>query len=158
MDKEKRSQILANQAHLWGGEKVRSYHAISRGWYLNEIVRRVHPLKRTLGEIYNEEINPLLDVEFHLGLPKEKMHRRSTWYNIKILDIVAKIFLPDFILGPKAAFKFKTEIFKKGAPFHNINKLRDPSKDFENGEDIHLAEMPSCNGFTNAISVRSHII
>ncbi|KAJ9088788.1 hypothetical protein DSO57_1019650 [Entomophthora muscae] len=152
-DSEKRSKILAEQAHLWEGKKVRCYHAVSRGWYLNEISRRVHPLKRTLGEIYLEEINPLLNIEFYLGLSRENMPRRSTWYSVKTLDILSRIFLPGFILGPKASSKIRAEMFKKGNPFYNINKLRDPSKDFENGEDIHKDEMPSFNGFTNALSL-----
>ena len=39
-----------------GSETRRSYHAFTRGWILNEIVRRVDPLGRTIGEILENEI------------------------------------------------------------------------------------------------------
>ena len=39
-----------------GTETKRAYHAISRGWILNEIVRRVDPEHRTIGEIIEKEI------------------------------------------------------------------------------------------------------
>ncbi|KAJ9048651.1 hypothetical protein DSO57_1032785 [Entomophthora muscae] len=124
---------------------------MTRGWYLNEIVRRVHPQKRTLGEIYAKEINPLLDVEFYLGLSEENMPRRSTWYNVKKLDAVSRL-LPSFILGPKAS-KVNWKMLSKDSPFYKSNKLRKGENDFENGEVIHRSENPSFNGFTNALSV-----
>ncbi|KAJ9063401.1 hypothetical protein DSO57_1000728 [Entomophthora muscae] len=153
VDDEKRYKLLVDQPHLWEGKKVRCYHAATRGWYLNEIVRRVHPQKRTLGEIYAKEINSLLDVEFYLGLSKENMHRRSTWYSVKKLDFLSRLFLPSYILGPKASSKFRGDMFKSDHPYHKFDKLRKGEDDFENGEEIHMSEIPSFNGFTNAISL-----
>lgn len=50
-----------------------TYHAITRGWILNEIARRVDPKKRTLGMILKEEFaKPLnIDKECFLGIPKD---------------------------------------------------------------------------------------
>ncbi|KAJ9048649.1 hypothetical protein DSO57_1032783 [Entomophthora muscae] len=70
IDDEKRYKLLIDQPHLWEGKKVRCYHAMTQGWYLNEIVRRVHPQKRTLGEIYSKEINPLRMLSFTLDYQK----------------------------------------------------------------------------------------
>ena len=39
-----------------GSETRRAYHAFTRGWILNEIVRRVDPQGRTIGEIMENEI------------------------------------------------------------------------------------------------------
>ena len=39
-----------------GSETRRAYHAFTRGWILNEIVRRVDPEGRTIGEIMEKEI------------------------------------------------------------------------------------------------------
>ena len=39
-----------------GSETRRAYHAFTRGWILNEIVRRVDPQTRTIGEIIENEI------------------------------------------------------------------------------------------------------
>ena len=51
-----------------GTTTKREYHAVSRGWILNEIVRRVDPRKRTIGEILQEDV----DIEgIHCGLSDE---------------------------------------------------------------------------------------
>ena len=42
----------------------RNYHAITRGWVANEIVRRVHPDKLTIGEILQREVSDKLQVKF----------------------------------------------------------------------------------------------
>ena len=39
-----------------GTETKRAYHAFTRGWILNEIVRRVDPKHRTIGEIVEGDI------------------------------------------------------------------------------------------------------
>ena len=39
-----------------GTETRRAYHALTRGWILNEIVRRVDSQQRTIGEIIEQEI------------------------------------------------------------------------------------------------------
>ena len=39
-----------------GTETRRAYHALSRGWILNEVVRRVDPQQRTIGEIIENDI------------------------------------------------------------------------------------------------------
>ena len=33
------------------------YHAFTRGWILNEIIRRIDPLRRTMDEIFKQEVN-----------------------------------------------------------------------------------------------------
>ena len=35
---------------------MREYHTVSRGWIINEIVRRVDPRQRTIGEFLRDEI------------------------------------------------------------------------------------------------------
>ena len=40
-----------------GTETRRAYHGLTRGWILNEIVRRVDPQNRTIGEILENEIS-----------------------------------------------------------------------------------------------------
>ena len=39
-----------------GTETRRAYHALTRGWVLNEVVRRVDPEHRTIGEIMQADI------------------------------------------------------------------------------------------------------
>ncbi|GET64181.1 serine hydrolase [Rhizophagus irregularis DAOM 181602=DAOM 197198] len=65
-DLDNLSEILAKQPHNFNGVPKRAYHGISRGWYLNEIVRRVDPRHRTIGRIVSEDIVPEYNIEFYL--------------------------------------------------------------------------------------------
>ena len=52
-------------------EGRRQYHAVTRGWIANEIFRRVHPDKRTLGEFLDLEISKTLEADVFVGCSKE---------------------------------------------------------------------------------------
>ena len=54
--------------------EVRKYHTMSRGFLVNEIVRRVDPAGRTIGEIVAQDLAaPLgLSAELSVGLPPER--------------------------------------------------------------------------------------
>lgn len=49
-------------------KNIRSYHALTRGFVINEIVRRVDPKKRTLGEFVSEEMAGPLKADFYVGI------------------------------------------------------------------------------------------
>ncbi|KAF9216308.1 hypothetical protein BGZ59_010271 [Podila verticillata] len=106
-DQEKFSERLASQKHGFDGEKVRSYHAITRGWYLNEIVRRVDPKGRTIGQIANEELmNDYKDVElYYSSLPNESdwEERLSPMHDYPMLRMVGRVLLPQFLQNSKLA-------------------------------------------------------
>ena len=50
----------------------REYHFITRGFLLQEIVRRVDPQRRTIGKFVEEEIATKLKIDIHIGLSKDK--------------------------------------------------------------------------------------
>ena len=71
-------QILADQRP--GPNKLRrEYHALSRGWLANELVRRADPLGRTLGEFLQQEVAaPLgLGSSLSIGLSDPQALQRS---------------------------------------------------------------------------------
>jgi CubicO group peptidase (beta-lactamase class C family) len=53
----------------------REYHAITRGWIVNELFRRVDPARRTIGEFLREEISGPLGVDAIVGVKQEELHR-----------------------------------------------------------------------------------
>ena len=65
-------RIAAQKPRHPPGEK-REYHALTRGWIVNEVVRRVDPHHRTLGEFVQQEIaNPMgYPDELCIGTRKE---------------------------------------------------------------------------------------
>eukprot|EP00924_Labyrinthula_sp_SR-Ha-C_P007179 snap_masked-scaffold_8-processed-gene-11.4-mRNA-1 protein AED:1.00 eAED:1.00 QI:0/-1/0/0/-1/1/1/0/466 len=67
-DEKEFSKELAEQKPIWLHkntaylkEKCRIYHAQTRGFYLNEIIKRIDEKKRSLGRIFEEEIVPELE-------------------------------------------------------------------------------------------------
>ncbi|KAJ9063383.1 hypothetical protein DSO57_1000710 [Entomophthora muscae] len=153
MDREKLAAFLANREHLHEGNTVRSYHAVTRGWILNEIVHRVDPKRRTLGQIYEEELNAIPGVEFHLGLSPENEARRSKWEGYPVPDILLLACLPA-LAGKRGENNFSKVAFKSGSPFRYLMKLATVmGKDYENSTTFSKFEVPSANGFTNANSL-----
>jgi CubicO group peptidase (beta-lactamase class C family) len=59
-----------------GGGK-REYHALTRGWIVNELFRRVDPAGRTIGEFLRQEISGPLKADVVIGVREEEMPRRS---------------------------------------------------------------------------------
>ncbi|KAF8960954.1 hypothetical protein BGZ46_001466 [Entomortierella lignicola] len=100
-DKEKFSDRLAKQPHYFGGKTARAYQAVSRGWYLNEIVQRVDPKGRTIGQIAREELMyDYKDVELHYSHFEDETHwetRLSPMSEYPVLRIIGRLFLPKFI-------------------------------------------------------------
>jgi CubicO group peptidase (beta-lactamase class C family) len=68
-DPDRLAPILARQAPAWTPGTRNGYHAISLGWYQNELLRRVDPQGRTIGQFLREEIAPKLGLELYIGLP-----------------------------------------------------------------------------------------
>ncbi|KAG0054805.1 hypothetical protein BGZ83_010367 [Gryganskiella cystojenkinii] len=95
------SARLASQKHFFGGETKRAYQAVSRGWYLNEIVRRVDPEGRTIGQIARQELMmDYKDVELYYSqLPKETDwdERLSPMVDYPILRIIGRLLIPRFL-------------------------------------------------------------
>lgn len=64
------AERLAKQRPLWKPEEGHGYHTMTLGLYMQELIRRVDPKKRTLGQFFQEEIAQPLGLEFYIGLPK----------------------------------------------------------------------------------------
>ncbi|KAF8916946.1 hypothetical protein BGZ58_005184, partial [Dissophora ornata] len=104
-DKDAFSERLAKQKHHFGGEAARAYQAVSRGWYLNEIVRRVDPQGRTIGQIAREDLmHDYKDVELHYSHfenDQDWEERLSPMFDYPLLRIIGRLILPQFIQNSK---------------------------------------------------------
>ncbi len=63
--------LLARQTPAWPPGTRHGYHAMTIGFYMQELMRRVDPDKRSVGQFFREEFAIPLDVDFHIGLPKD---------------------------------------------------------------------------------------
>jgi CubicO group peptidase (beta-lactamase class C family) len=66
-DWEKATSLLAAQAPFWEPGTASGYHAITQGYLVGEVVRRI--TGKSLGTVFREEIAEPLGADFHIGLP-----------------------------------------------------------------------------------------
>jgi len=63
------ADILARQTPAWPPGTRHGYHTLTLGLYMQELIRRVDPQGRTLGQVFKDEIADPLGLEFYIGLP-----------------------------------------------------------------------------------------
>lgn len=69
-DLDRLALVLARQAPEWEPGSRQAYHAISLGFYEGELIRRVDPRHRSLGQFFQDEIATPLGLEFYIRLPE----------------------------------------------------------------------------------------
>jgi CubicO group peptidase (beta-lactamase class C family) len=65
------ARILARQQPAWPPGTRHGYHTMTLGLYMQELIRRVDPRRRTLGRFFHDEIAVPLGLDFYIGLPSE---------------------------------------------------------------------------------------
>ncbi|KAF8941279.1 hypothetical protein BGZ47_007438 [Haplosporangium gracile] len=104
-DEEKFSERLARQPHVFDGKPTRAYHAITRGWFLNEIVKRVDHKGRTIGQIAQQDLmTDYEDLElYYAKLPKESdwEERLSPMHDYPLLRLLGRLVLPQVVQNSK---------------------------------------------------------
>ncbi|KAF0337248.1 beta-lactamase/transpeptidase-like protein [Gigaspora margarita] len=157
-DLDKLAKILAAQPHIFDGVPLRAYHASTRGLYLNEIVRRVDPKHRTIGQIVSEEILKQYDLEFYLLLPQNHLSRVAPFYFAPITENIIRIrnFLLDWWYKKKNSDPFILEsIDQKDLMLKTFNNTIPHIFEFKGVTKLErfTFECPSVTGITNAKSM-----
>ena len=130
-DWEKITGLLAAQAPWWEPGTQSGYHAITQGYLIGEIVRRV--TGRTLGAFFREELAGPLGADFHIGLDPSEFGR--------VADLVPP---PTAALaGDAKSDSIAARTF--ASPPINAQASRTPA--------WRQAEIPAANGHGNARSV-----
>ena len=69
-DLDRLAIVLARQKPEWEPGARQAYHAISLGFYEGELLRRVDPRHRSLGQFFQDEIASPLGLDFYIRLPE----------------------------------------------------------------------------------------
>jgi len=72
-DWDRMIKLLEKQKPMWEPGKHCGYHALTFGYLLGELVRRI--TGKTLGTFFREEVAIPLNGDFHIGVPEEVDHR-----------------------------------------------------------------------------------
>jgi CubicO group peptidase (beta-lactamase class C family) len=70
-DLDRLALVLARQVPAWKPGMRQAYHAISLGFYQGELLRRIDPRKRSLGQFFQEEVASPLGLDFYIRVPEE---------------------------------------------------------------------------------------
>ena len=132
LDHDKIAKLLAAQAPWWEPGTQSGYHALSQGFLLNEIVRRV--TGRTLGTFFAEEVAGPLGADFHIGTGPE--------LDSRVAHVIPSSQSLDDAIEP-------------GADPIALRTLGNPhmTADLSWRHDWRRAEIPAANGHGNARSV-----
>ena len=69
-DFDRLAAVLARQKPAWAPGERQAYHALSLGFYEGELLRRVDPKRRTLGQVFQDEIATPLGMDVYIRLPE----------------------------------------------------------------------------------------
>jgi CubicO group peptidase (beta-lactamase class C family) len=69
-DLDRLAVVLARQTPVWPPGSRQAYHAITIGFYEGELLRRIDPRHRSLGQFFQDEIASPLRLEFYIRLPE----------------------------------------------------------------------------------------
>ena len=70
-DLDRLAVVLARQKPAWEPGTRQGYHAITLGYYESELLRRVDPQHRSLGQFFQDEIASPLGLDVYIRLPDD---------------------------------------------------------------------------------------
>ncbi|CAJ0607300.1 unnamed protein product [Cylicocyclus nassatus] len=70
-------EVFEEQVPNWPPGTQIGYHAITYGWLVDQIIRRVDPQHRSVGVFFKEEFADKYNLDFYIGLPKCESQRVS---------------------------------------------------------------------------------
>jgi CubicO group peptidase (beta-lactamase class C family) len=108
-DHDALAHVLAAQPPAWSPGERCGYHAISIGFYEGELIRRVDPEGRTLGQFFRDEVAGPLGLEFYIGLPAGIPDSRlASIAGIKPRQLLRSVHKMPFRFAIEMAFKKKS--------------------------------------------------
>lgn len=150
------------QKYRPNGGSRREYHAVTRGWIVNEVFRRVEPAGRTIGEYLRENIGTPLGVDAIVGVKQDELNRRALVIPLGFKFMFWDSLRPKF-LGRRMELNFFQLVAKfirlvpmmrdrttggTPAPFKGMHGIQ-----FFNEPALAMGETPSANTHSNARSL-----
>ncbi|VDM56738.1 unnamed protein product [Angiostrongylus costaricensis] len=148
---EKMAYIIAKQKPNWEPGTKSGYHAVTYGWIVDQIVRRVDPRRRSVGQFFREEVAIKYGIDFHIGLPSSEEHTVSR-LSLPSTAHVLKEIIHDprvlFVLGV-IHLRSPTSIARKVKKNTQWLKL-DQNLNTFNDPELHTMEQVAALGITKA--------
>ena len=133
-------EALAEQEPYWEPGTAHGYHAITFGWLVGEVVRRI--TGDSLGAVFAREVAKPLSLDFWIGLPEEEEGRVATMVQPQRDQELAEV--PEALRDLMRQFTDPSTLTGRA--------LSNPTID-PNSRVVHQAEIPAANGITTARSL-----
>jgi CubicO group peptidase (beta-lactamase class C family) len=127
------------QEPIWQPGTAHGYHALTFGWLVGEIVRRI--TNRSLGRFFRTEIAEPLGLDFWIGLPREEQHRCARLVTLDRPSDPEAASAYDAFFGPAT---LTGRALTLGGAFEG---------EVWNEPRVRAAEVPAANGVADARSV-----
>jgi CubicO group peptidase (beta-lactamase class C family) len=136
-DFEGMTKAMADEHPLWRPGSRHGYHALTFGWILGEVIRRVST--QTVGTFFRRQVAEPLGIDFWIGLPESEDHRVAT-----------TVMLPAGSFGPRD--RFDAAVAERQpiqlANLYSLGELLD--RGVCDSRIVRSAEIPAGNGIANA--------
>jgi CubicO group peptidase (beta-lactamase class C family) len=126
-------ELLAEQKPMWEPGTKSGYHAITFGYLLGELVRRV--TGKSLGTFFHEEVASKIDADFHIGFTED--------IDPRVADLV-----PPIPAQQEENLDFLSNPFFMKALANPVMPISDTRT-----REFRAAEIPASNGHGNARSI-----
>ena len=134
-------QALAAQSPAWVPGTTHGYHAITYGWLVGEVVRRISG--KSLGKFFADEVARPLGLDFWIGLPAAERHRVSSVIEVDLED-------PD--IEPKGE-RAAEMLAAATTPKSYLTKEQTTTPLDISAPEFLAAELPAATGVTDARSL-----
>ncbi|XP_022104225.1 beta-lactamase domain-containing protein 2-like [Acanthaster planci] len=146
-DQDALGRLLAESPPRWSPGVGHGYHAFTFGLYCSQLLMRVDPQHRTLGQFFKEEVADPFDIDIHIGLPLELNYRVARLTGI--IDSPLRLsYIPRDVGSWHIVWAFLTgrsfihEVIHKSTDLIKFSKLIQP--------EARALENPSCSGIGTA--------
>ena len=144
-DLDRLAVVLARQKPAWEPRSRQAYHGLTLGFYEGELLRRVDPEHRSLGQFFQNEIASRLGEDIYIRLPEAIPDSRLATLALPSLGEMLRGF----------GFRFMLEVMN---PRSNINRALDSNPGtgiYQDPEHIYARnlEVPSGNGVGTARAI-----
>ena len=149
------ADALAAQTPLWEPGTAHGYHALTYGWLVGELVRRVSG--RSLGTLFADEVAGPLGLDFWIGLPVQEQARVAplsaakpdpSQFDPSKIDPEIAPLLQDLA----AAYLDPQSVTNRALSLSGTFALGGGGLSW-NDPRVRAAEIPAANGVTNARSL-----
>jgi CubicO group peptidase (beta-lactamase class C family) len=144
-DFDRLAVVLAQQKPAWEPGTRQAYHAQSLGFYEGELLRRVDPRHRSLGQFFQDEIASPLGLDFYIRLPEEIPNSRlATIEKANPALMMFSVPLPLMLAFMNRRSPTRRAVFENPGPWLFLDSERIYARNLEN---------PSGNGVGTARAI-----